>query len=90
MSTVVRTSRLGHPRTGRSNCLLDIGHCNICSGLRPSNVGFLIGNGHPGDGNHRLVAADPMTLDARHPYYCRMDDLRGMSGRYRPRSSERE
>ena len=89
MSTVVRTSRLGHPRTGRSNCLLDIGHCDICSVFHPSHVGFLIGDDHPQDGNCRLLAAVPMTVDVGHLYYGRMDDRRGMSGHYGARSAGR-
>ena len=90
VNTVVRTGCLGRPHTGRSHRLLDIGRHDIYNGLRPNDVDFLISNDHPRDGNHHLVDADPISVDARHPYYGRMDDRRGMSGHYGARSAGRE
>ena len=90
MNTSVHTIRLGCPRTSRSHRLLDIGRRDIYNGLRLIVVGFLVGNGHPRDGNPDLVLADLVMVDAQHPYYGRMDDRRGVSGRYGARSVRRE
>ena len=76
-------------RTGCSHPLLNIGHREICNGLLPSDIGFLIGNNHPRDGNHHHVAADPMIVDAQRPYFGKMDDHRGVGGRYGAQSTGR-
>ena len=47
VNIVVRTGPLGLPRTGRSHCLLDIGHRGIDHGLRLIVVGCLISIGRP-------------------------------------------
>ena len=67
MNIVVRTGLHSLPRTGRSHRLLNISRRDIYNGLRPIGKRFLIGNGHPRDGNRCLVAVDPMTVDTRHP-----------------------
>ena len=87
VNTVVRTGHLGYHHTSRNHHLLDIGRRNIYQGLCPIAADCHISNGHPRDDNRRLVVNGLMTVDARHPYYGRMDDHRGMSGCYEARST---
>ena len=88
MNNVVCTGHLGRHRTDRNHRLLDICHRDIDHDHRPIAFGCSIDIGlHQGD-NHCLVAEDPMTMDARYPYYGRIDARPGVSGCYEARSGE--
>ena len=81
MNIVVRTRRPGCHCTGCSHRLIDISRRDICSVPRLSDVSFLTGNRLLWDGNCHPVIADPRTMVARNPYFRRMDDRLGASGR---------
>ena len=87
LNTVVRTGHLDRHHPLRNHRLLDIGRRDIYHGLRPIVVGCMNGNGHPRGDNRHLVADDPITMDARYPYYGRMENCRGVSGCYKARSA---
>ena len=74
MNIVVRTGRLDRSRTGGSHRLIGIGRRDICKVPLPSGVGFITGNGLLRGGNRRPIDADQKTVDARHPYFGRVDD----------------
>ena len=84
-----RTGRLGYSRTGGSHRLIGICPRDICTVPLPSSIGFLTNNGLLRGGNRHPVAADPRIIDARHPYFRKMDDHRSVSGLYGPRSAGR-
>ena len=78
-------AHIGHPScscTGCSHRLINIGRHDICTIPLPSGVGYLTGNGLLRGRNRHPVAADPSTVDARHPYFGRVDDHLAESGRY--------
>ena len=88
MNIVVRTGRLDRSRTGGSHRLIGIGRRDICKVPLPSGVGFITGNGLLRGGNRHPVAADPRIIDARHPYFGRVDDRLAEGGRYGGQSVE--
>ena len=83
MNNVVRTDHPGRHRIGRNHRLLDIDHRDNDHSLRPFAVGSLIDISHPRHNNLLLIVDDPMTVDARYPYYGRMDDRPGVSSYYK-------
>ena len=83
MNNVVRTGHLGRHRISRNHRLLNISHRDNDHDLRPFIVSCLIDLGRPRRDNRRLVADDPMTMEAQYPYHGRMVDRPGMRSCYK-------
>ena len=73
VNNTVRTSHPCRRCTGRNHCLLDSGYRDIDHDHRSIVFGCLFGIGHDRGGNRGLSADDWMTVDARYPYYGRIN-----------------
>ena len=75
-------------RTVRNHRFLNSGHRDIGHGHRLIAFSCGLGNGCHRGGNRRLGVVNPMTVDARYPYYDRIDARPIVSSYFEARSGK--